>query len=49
LKIQIDELKKKVIAYLLASGFNEKDANTLTELVVEQELVGNQFSVVATK
>ncbi|NBU33111.1 hypothetical protein EB118_01610 [bacterium] len=46
MKIQIDELKKKVVTFLSANGFNEQDANTLTELVVEQELVGNQFSAV---
>lgn len=46
MKILIDELKAKVITYLLASGLNDHDANTLMELVVEQELVGNQFSAV---
>lgn len=46
MRIQIDELRQKVVAYLSASGFNEHDANTLMELVVEQELVGNQFSAV---
>jgi LDH2 family malate/lactate/ureidoglycolate dehydrogenase len=46
MKIQISELKKKVVIFLSANGFNEQDANTLTELVVEQELVGNQFSAV---
>ena len=46
MKIQIDELKKKVVTFLSANGFNEQDANTLTELVVEQELVGNQFSAI---
>lgn len=46
MNIHISELKKKVTTYLLASGFNEKDSDTLTELVVEQELVGNQFSAV---
>jgi len=46
MKIQIDELKKKVVAYLSANGFSEQDATTLTDLVVEQELVGNQFSAV---
>lgn len=46
MKIRIDELREKVNAYLLASKFNAKDADTLMELVVEQELVGNQFSAV---
>lgn len=46
MNIAINELKEKVTTYLLASGFSEKDAVTLAELVVEQELVGNQFSAV---
>jgi LDH2 family malate/lactate/ureidoglycolate dehydrogenase len=46
MKIQIEELKKKVVTYLSANGFSEQDATTLTGLVVEQELVGNQFSAV---
>lgn len=46
MNIPLSELKEKVSKYLLACGFNEKDANTFTELVVEQELVGNQFSAV---
>ncbi|HET9174417.1 MAG TPA: Ldh family oxidoreductase [Candidatus Saccharimonadales bacterium] len=46
MKVKITELKDKVSKYLLASGLSDKDANTLTELIVEQELVGNQFSAV---
>ena len=46
MEIEIDELKQKVSTYLQGSGFSEKDAQILTELVVEQELVGNQFSAV---
>jgi LDH2 family malate/lactate/ureidoglycolate dehydrogenase len=46
MKIEISELRKKVSDYLLANGFNEKDAHSLMELVVEQELVGNQFDAV---
>ncbi len=46
MNIAIQELKAKVTTYLLKSGFNEKDALTLTELVVDQELVGNQFDAV---
>jgi LDH2 family malate/lactate/ureidoglycolate dehydrogenase len=44
--ILISELKDSVTKYLIASGFNLKDASTFTDLVVEQELVGNQFSAV---
>lgn len=46
MNIEISELRSKAYSYLIASGFNEKDANTLTELVIDQELVGNQFSAV---
>src|SRR5665213_1073809 len=46
MRINIVELKEKVNQYLVASGLSGKDAKTLTELVVEQELVGNQFSAV---
>jgi LDH2 family malate/lactate/ureidoglycolate dehydrogenase len=46
MRVNIVELKEKVNQYLVASGLNGKDAETLTELVVDQELVGNQFSAV---
>jgi LDH2 family malate/lactate/ureidoglycolate dehydrogenase len=46
MKIRIDELREKVSKYLLLNGLNDSDADTLMNLVVEQELVGNQFSAV---
>ncbi len=46
MKISISELSNKITDYLLGSGFSEKDAHTLTTLVVEQELVGNRFDAV---
>ena len=46
MKISIHELKQKIYNYLLACGLNAKDAKTLADLVVEQELVGNQFDAV---
>ncbi len=46
MKLKIPELKSKIYGYLLNSGFSEKDAETLTGLVIDQELVGNQFSAV---
>ncbi|MFZ1249717.1 MAG: Ldh family oxidoreductase [Candidatus Saccharimonadales bacterium] len=46
MKVKIDDLKVKVAEFLVSSGFTKKDADTFTELVVEQELVGNQFSAV---
>jgi LDH2 family malate/lactate/ureidoglycolate dehydrogenase len=46
MNIQIKVLKQKVIQYLLANGLNKKDAKTFSELIIEQELVGNQFSAI---
>ena len=46
MKITIAELEQKVNDYLVTCGLNAKDAKTLTSLVVEQELVGNQFDAV---
>ncbi len=46
MKVKIDDLKAKVSKFLTGSGFTEQDASTFTELVIEQELVGNQFSAV---
>lgn len=46
MRIEIEELRKQVKEYLLANAFQEHDADILTDLVVEQELVGNQFSAV---
>ena len=46
MKIQIEELREKANTYLKLSGLNDKDASTLDDLIIEQELVGNQFSAV---
>lgn len=46
MKIEIKELRQKVTDYLHLGGLSEKDSSTLSELVVEQELIGNQFSPV---
>jgi L-2-hydroxycarboxylate dehydrogenase (NAD+) len=46
MKINLDEVKDKVKKFLVGSGFTEQDADTFTDLVIEQELVGNQFSAV---
>lgn len=46
MKVKIDDLKQKITDYLIAIGMDEADASTLMQLVVEQELVGNQFSAV---
>ena len=46
MKLTIAELRQKVTDYFLTNGLAEKDAHTMTDLVVEQELVGNQFSAV---
>jgi LDH2 family malate/lactate/ureidoglycolate dehydrogenase len=46
MNIEINLLREKINYYLQGSGMNEKDASTLSELVIEQEMVGNQFSAV---
>lgn len=46
MNVKISELREKVHNYLLTAGLNDKDAATLAELVIEQELVGNQFSAI---
>ncbi|MEX1061929.1 MAG: Ldh family oxidoreductase [Patescibacteria group bacterium] len=46
MKIKIEQLKQKINDYLQSVGMNTNDSNLLTELVVEQEMIGNQFSPV---
>jgi L-2-hydroxycarboxylate dehydrogenase (NAD+) len=46
MKIKIDQLKQKIHKYLRLSGMGERDCLLLTDLVVEQEMIGNQFSPV---
>ncbi|KKQ74389.1 MAG: Malate/L-sulfolactate dehydrogenase [Candidatus Woesebacteria bacterium GW2011_GWB1_38_5b] len=46
MKVKITELKEKVNKYLQTSGMNEHDSSVMTDLIVEQEMVGNQFSPV---
>ncbi|HVS58698.1 MAG TPA: Ldh family oxidoreductase [Candidatus Saccharimonadales bacterium] len=46
MKIQLTELREKVFQFLSDKGLNEKDAHAFTELVVEQELIGNRFSTI---
>jgi len=46
MKIKIEELTQKVRDYLKFVGMDEHDSNLLTEMVVEQEMIGNQFSPV---
>jgi LDH2 family malate/lactate/ureidoglycolate dehydrogenase len=47
MQIKISQLKKQVFDYLLNIGMNDHDATVFTELVVEQEMIGNQFSALA--
>jgi L-2-hydroxycarboxylate dehydrogenase (NAD+) len=42
--IQIAELKQKIYDYLIAIGTNTHDAEVLKEIIVEQEMIGNQFN-----
>jgi len=46
MKLPIADLRQKVTQYFLTSGLNEKDAQTMSDLIVEQEMVGNRFSAV---
>ena len=44
MKIKITDLKNKVTQYLKFSGMSDEDSEVFTDLVVEQEIIGNQFS-----
>ncbi len=44
MKIKIDDLKQKVHSYLRLSGLDESDCSVFAGLIVEQEMIGNQFS-----
>lgn len=46
MKLPISDLRQKIADFFLTKGMNDKDAQTMTDLIVEQELVGNQFSAV---
>jgi LDH2 family malate/lactate/ureidoglycolate dehydrogenase len=46
MKVSIIEATEKVTQFLLNCGLNESDAITLTELVIEQQILGNQFSAI---
>lgn len=47
MKIPIPELQQKVAEYFISVGLGETDAQTMTELIIEQEMVGNRFSAVS--
>lgn len=46
MKIKVDELKTKVKKYLQLVGMNDHDNQIMTDLVLEGEMIGNQFSPV---
>ncbi|HEX8762931.1 MAG TPA: Ldh family oxidoreductase [Candidatus Saccharimonadales bacterium] len=46
MKIPISELRQKVADHFISAGLDDADAKTMTELIVEQEMVGNRFSAV---
>lgn len=46
MKIKIEELNQKVHNYLRLVGMNEHDASVMTDLIIEGEMIGNQFSPV---
>ncbi len=45
-QIPIEEVRSKIKEYITSLGMREHDADIFSELVVEQELVGNQFSAI---
>ncbi len=46
MKIAINELKEKIDEYLQGVGMKEEDVKTLADIIIEQEMIGNQFSPV---
>jgi len=44
MKIKITELKQQVSEYLQLTGMNTHDSEVLSEIMIEQEMIGNQFS-----
>ena len=46
MKIKTIELRDKIHQYLRLTGMNDHDTKVLTEIVIEQEMIGNQFSAV---
>lgn len=46
MKIKINDLIKNIHDYLQFVGMNTHDTEVLTNLVIEQEMIGNQFSAV---
>ncbi len=46
MKLAISDLQHQLNDFFESIGLNQKDAQTMTDLVVEQELLGNQFSAV---
>jgi len=46
MKISLKELNEKVTDFLVEAGMTSDDAQTFAGLVIEQEMVGNQFSAV---
>jgi len=46
MKISLTELNEKVVNFLVETGMTNNDAQTSAGLVIEQEMVGNQFSAV---
>lgn len=46
MRIKLAELNRKVEELLLNTGMSEQDSKTLTKIIIEQEMIGNQFSPV---
>ena len=46
MKISLTELKQKVANFLAEAGMTNNDADTFADLIIEQQIVGNQFDPV---
>jgi len=46
MKISLTELKQKVSNFLVEAGMTDNDASTFADLIIEQQIVGNQFDPV---
>jgi LDH2 family malate/lactate/ureidoglycolate dehydrogenase len=46
MRISLAELNVKVLNFLVEAGMTKSDADTFTDLIIEQQKIGNQFSPV---
>ena len=46
MRIKLTELKQSVATFMIEAGMVENDADTFADLIVEQQIIGNQFDPV---